>query len=177
MVKKKETFDFFEIDLERLDEEWVNQPKLYHEYSTKLTEAKEEKEWAEVQVEVTDDYRRSVRAKLDLKIRKNPVKFLTSKIKLTETAISNRILIHPAYIKAKERVYEAKKALIKANASVSTYYSAVFALDHRKKALENCVTLFGQDYFASPRAKDGNFQKTVDRSNKQKARRKKKRTD
>jgi hypothetical protein len=175
MSNKKRTFDFFEIDLERLDEEWVNQPVLYHEYSTYLTEAKEAKERAEVQLEVANDDRRLVRAQLDLKIRKDPTKFLGPKTKLTETAITNRILTHKKYIAAQQNVYNAKETLIKAGTEVSTYYTAVFALDHRKTALEKLVSLFGQDYFASPRAKDGNSQKYVDKANKKKARKKRKR--
>lgn len=175
MGKKKKTFDFFEIDLERLDEEWINQPKLYHEYSTKLTEAKEEKERAEVQLEIANDDRRACRARLDLKIRKNPVKYLTAKVKLTETALTNRILIHTTYIKAQDKVYEAKEALIKASTDVSTCYTAVFALDHRKLALQASVTLFCHDYCAEPRAADGDSQRYVDQANKKNARKKKKR--
>ena len=175
MSKKKKAFDFFEIDLERLDEEWLNQPKLYHKHSTLLTKAKEAKERAEVQLEIANDDRRACRARLDLKIRKNPVKFLTAKVKMTETAITNRILNHPAYKKAQQKMYAAKETLIKASTKVSTHYSAVFMLDHRRAALENCVKLFISDYWSEPRSNDGDFQKGVDRINKKKARKKKER--
>ena len=80
MTKKKDSFDFFEIDLDRLDEEWLNQPKLYHEHSTYLTEAKEEKSRCEARLEVANDDRRAVRAKLDLRIRKNPIKINNLKL-------------------------------------------------------------------------------------------------
>jgi hypothetical protein len=71
-------------------------------------------------------------------------------------------------------VYAAKDKLIKANREVSTYYSVVFTLDHRKSALERLVTLHGQNYFSSPQATCADSRTTVDGMKKRAARRKNK---
>lgn len=171
---KKESIDFdiFEIDLSRLDEEWINQPKMYFEYSEELTAAKEEAARCIARLDVANDDRRAVRADLDIRIRKNPDKYLKN-IKPTETAITNRIIIHPKYSKAKRHVYEVNEALIKANKKVSTFYSAVNAINHRKAALERCVSLHGQNYFSKPQAKDEASSNAVNDIKKKAARKKK----
>lgn len=177
-MSKKNTskFDFFEIDINRLDEEWINQPKFYHKYSKMLTNAKEEAERCRARVDIANDDRKAVRAGLSLKIRKKPKKFFGSSDKPTESAITNRIIIHPKYRASQQEVYDANDDVIEANKKVSTCYSAVFTLDHRKAALERLVVLFGQDYFSSPRAKDENSKQFQDETLKREVRRKKKRS-
>lgn len=172
--KEKIEFDFFEIDINRLDEEWINQPKFYYKYSELLTDAKEKVERCKAQLEIANDDRKAVRAKLHLRIRKNPKKYFGTADKPSETAIANRILTHPKYAKSQQKVYKVNEDLIKASKEVSTYYSAVFTLDHRKAALERLVSLHGQNYFSTPQAQDGNSQKAVDQIRKKTARSKKK---
>ena len=155
-------FDFFEIDITRLDEEWINQPKLYFKYSQELTGAKEELERCKAQMEVAQDEIKETKARLDLRIRKNPEKYLGDDSKPTETAIANRILLHPKYAEAKEVIYKLTEELIVANKKVSTFYSAINTLDHRKSALERLVSLHGQNYFSTPRATDENSKEVVE---------------
>jgi hypothetical protein len=173
MKQVKIDFDIFEIDLSRLDEEWINQPKMYFEYSEELTKAKEVASRCMAALDIANDNRKAVRAGLDLKIRKNPDKFLKA-IKLTETALANRVVIHPMYIEAQKVVYKVNDDLITANKNVSTFYSAVNAMDHRKAALERCVSLHGQNYFSRPQAKDSTSSTTVSDIKKKAARKKKK---
>jgi len=167
-MKPDPSFDFFEIDKNRLDEEWINQPKLYFQYSDQLTEAKEDVARLTAQIEIANDDRKAVRAALDLKIRKNPEKFLGKDVKLTESALSNRILIHSKYKEAQQKVYDLNSDLIEANKKVGHLYSAVFTLDHRKAALERLVSLHGQNYFSVPRASDTN--EIAEKAEKKKAR-------
>ncbi len=155
MAKKSQSeieFDFFDIDINRLDEEWIHQPKMYFEYSEELTRAKEELERCKAQLEIAGDELKEVRARLDLRIRKNPKKFFGVEINATEAAVSNRILVHPKYAIAKAKIYQLTEQLILANKKVSTFYSAIHALDHRKSALERLVSLHGQTYFSVPKA-------------------------
>jgi hypothetical protein len=145
---------------------------MYFEYSEQLTEAKEESARCFARVDIANDDRKIARAKLDLKIRKNPDKFLKG-IKLTESAITNRILTHEKYAAAQQAVYKANEDLIKANKAVSTFYSAVNAMDHRKSALERCVSLHGQNYFSTPQAKDKSSRDRTDDMKKRAARKRK----
>ena len=148
-------FDFFEPDKNRLDEEWVNQPKIYYEFSEKLTDAKEEVERCKARLGIAEDDLKVTKAKLSLRIRRNPEKYFGEYTeKLTEAAIENRILVHSLYAKAKAKIYKLNEELIAANRTVSTFYSAVHALDHRKSALERLVSLHGQNYFSTPKPID-----------------------
>ncbi len=167
--------DFYDIDLNRLDDEWINQPKMYFKFSERLTDAKEELERCKGRIEIAGDELKEIKARLSLRIRKNPKKFFGDEGKPTETAIENRILVHPLYAKAKAVIYQLDEKLIAANKKVSTYYSAVHTLDHRKAALERLVSLHGQNYFATPRATDENSREVVDDIEKTSARNKTKR--
>lgn len=126
----------FDIDLYRLDKEWVEQPRLYRIYASKLTKAKKKLRRLEAQLDIVD-------AELDLMIRRNPDKYLS---RVSEKAITNVILLHPRHQKAQGRVHKARHR-------VDVCESWVKLLDHRKKALENEVHLFGMNYFSLPRAK------------------------
>ncbi len=173
-MTKQTKFDFFEIDINRLDEEWINQPKFYYKYAELLTDAKEEVERCKAQLEIANDDRKATRAKLDLMIRKKPKKYFGNNNKPSEAALTNRILVHPKYAEAQQAVYKVNEDLIKANKKVSTYYSAVFTLDHRKAALERLVSLHGQNYFSTPQAKDKNSKEVIDEMERKAARNKNK---
>ena len=136
---KDDEFDFLEPDINQLDKEWVNQPKLFFLWSEKLRKAKKRLERAE------RDFR-LVQSEIDLKIRKNPKKYgLAADAK--EKAIANVILQRPKY-KA------AQKVVFKKQDRVNTLKNVVSSLDHRKKSLEKLVDLYGQQYFATPRASE-----------------------
>ena len=129
--------DFFAIDQGRLDEEWLNQPKTFYRYALKLANAKAELERSKAERDVTA-------AEVDQEIRANPGGYGLGD-KQTEPAIKNAGAVEPRNIKA-------NKAIIKAKHDVDVTQAAVDALDHRKKALENLVHLFGMNYFAQPKA-------------------------
>lgn len=128
--------DLFEIDVENLDEEWMMQPKVFLKYSLKSVDARETFERAKAKLDV-------VKAELDLMIRRDPATFDLEKI--TESAITNTILLQPEYKEAQEEVHAAQHAY-------NVLQATVQALDHRKRALENLVDLHGMQYFAEPQA-------------------------
>ena len=128
--------DFFTIDKNQLDREWVNQPRLYHKYALQLADAKRDLEQAKTAAELAA-------AGADASIRKRPAKYGIDKI--TEPAVKAKAATHPKFI-------EATKALQTAQHRCNVLQAAVNTLDHRKRALENLVDLRLADYFSEPRA-------------------------
>ena len=125
-----------EIDKLRLDEEWVEQPKLYFTWARKHADAL-------LRVDKTKSYLDLVKADLDAAIRNDPAAF--GQVKITEKVVENLILGNEEYQAAAKNVATAKH-------DVAILAAAVEALQHRKRGLECLVTLHGQEYFAGPRA-------------------------
>lgn len=65
--------------------------------------------------------------------------------KATDARVNCAVVADEDYQAALQKMLDYKHAL-------DVYSAVVTALDHKKKALENLVTLFGQDYFSTPRA-------------------------
>lgn len=157
--------DLFEIDLDRLDEAWVQQPKLYHEWSTKLAEAKKDLEQAKARLSL-------VEAELFKSIRKNPSRYGVEKD--TDSAVK-------AAIPMTDKHKTAVKRVISAQYDVNTTDAVVKTLEHRKRSLEGLVSLHGQQYFATPRGNSRELeadmkQKAARRRTKRGPTRKKKRS-
>jgi len=133
---KTDEADFYVLDEHRLDEEWVNQPKLYFEYASKLVEARTEFERAKADKDL-------VWAEVDLAVRANPEKYKLAKT--TESTISSAITLDRCYQKANDNVLDAKHHMDSCQVAVDT-------LDHRKKALENMVHLHAMNYHSTPQA-------------------------
>lgn len=132
-------FKFFEIDEHRLDSEWVRQPAVYYRYAVKLADARTAYEQAKAARDVTV-------AELDREIRTHPEVYGVAKI--TEGVVEKTVLLQPEYQKAIAEVIDAKHQMDMLQAAVDT-------LEHRKRALENLVSLHGQNYFSTPRAPHG----------------------
>ena len=130
--------DFLDMDLNCLDEMWLEQPRLYHKYAKKLATAKQKFEEDKAELELC-------KAELDRDIRSNPSEFSLEKI--TENVVSNTIITQEKYRALQAQMLDTKH-------QVDVLGVAVTTLDHRKRALENLVSLHGQDYFSAPRAKD-----------------------
>ena len=135
--QKTEEFDFFDIDKNILDEEWVNQPKMFFDYASQLADARKDFEEMKAALDVTS-------AELDKAIRESPEEF-DLEGKTTETLIRNTIIQQKDY-------QDAQQDVINTQHKVNILQAAVTALDHRKSALERLVSLHGQNYFASPQA-------------------------
>lgn len=148
VTKKPELeFEFFDIDKTRLDEEWTNQPKIYFEYASKLAKANSIVEQAKAEADV-------VKAEVASKIRNDPKKY-GGKDKLSETQIT-------VIISSDKKYQEALQVIRSKKYKADILSAAVWALDHRKKALENLVYLHGQNYFSTPQAKGENAKLIVE---------------
>ncbi len=123
------------IDHSALDVEWLDQPNLMIRYIRHQANCALTLDKAKERLDV-------LRAELDKKIRAHPEKFDVSK--LTETVVTNTIIIQPEYKDLQEEVLEAKYEFDIARAAVS-------AINARKEALENLVKLHGMSYFAGPK--------------------------
>lgn len=136
-MPKTEEPDFFRIDRDRLDWEWMRQPELYYQHAEKLAAARMAAEQAKTETDL-------VYAEMDAKIRDRPEKY--GILKVTEAAVRAAILVADKY-------QAAVKAHLEAKYNVDILQAAVTTLDHRKRALENLVDLQGRNYFATPIAK------------------------
>lgn len=131
--------DLFHLDPDRLDEEWVAQPSLYHEHALVLAEAREHYERAKAERDL-------VAAELDREVRSDPARFGLDKV--TEAAVQTAVA-------TQKRLAQATNAVITARFETDKAQAVVDALEHRKKALENLVQLRLSDYFAEPRPPKG----------------------
>ena len=122
------------IDEQGLDVEWLKQPRLMARYGKHAAQCKLDMDHAKEDLDV-------VKAQLDRDIRAFPDNYGLSK--LTETIVSNTIIIQPEYKDASDQFLNAKYEYDMAMA-------AVRAVDQKKTALENLVRLHGQQYFAGP---------------------------
>lgn len=145
-----EESDFFAVDQHRLDEEWVRQPKLFHEYAVKLADARAEVDRLKAKRDLAEEQVEYVAAEINSMIRQDPEQFGLPKV--TEDAIKNAVRTHQDYIDAQEKVHKIRQREIEARREVGVLEAAVNALEHKKRSLENLVELFLRDYFSSPRA-------------------------
>lgn len=140
----------FDIDKNLLDEEWVNQPKLYFRWASQLEDAKEELDEAKRNYDVQKTEFDLTKAEVEMSIRNDPDDYGMPKV--TDKSIAAAIIMQPEYKEAQEQLVEAQKTIDLARHRVGILQAAVTALDHKKKALEKLVDLHGQKYFATPRA-------------------------
>jgi len=130
------TDEFFGINQNQLDKEWIDQPRFYFQY-------------AKAHADATDTYERSkatlevVEAELDQKIRSHPEAHGIAKV--TEGAITHVMTLHADYQKAHSAMLDAKH-------DMDVSKAAEWAANARKNALENLVRLHGQQYFSTPQA-------------------------
>lgn len=144
-----------EIDKNRLDEEWVDQPRLFHEHAVAAAEARKRWEQAKARLDIT-------RAEFDIEMRRDPETYDLPKV--TEGVLASAILLQGP-------VKDAMKVVINAREEMGILDAAVIALEHRKKALEKLVELQGRDYYSEPRA-HGDAGKAMEEVEKRAIRRK-----
>ena len=130
--------DFFRIDQNRLDQEWLRQSQLYYEHALLLADAKEALERAKSNRDI-------VAAEEAREIRLRPEHYgLPDKPSIP--MVEGAVLEQGAYQKANEKVIQAQHDAAVAQAAVD-------ALDHRKRALQDLVQLRLANYFSEPRLK------------------------
>lgn len=126
--------DFFEIDPEKLDEQWFRFAREYFDLACQLADARADYERAKARRDV-------VVAELDRDIRADPDTFGVAKI--TEPVVEKTVLLQKKY-------HQADKDVIITKHSVDIMHAAVEAMDAKKKGLENAVQLRLAGYYAEP---------------------------
>ena len=127
---------FLDINPLKLDEEWLEQPKLYFEKAEEAADARRRLDNAKTAYDVA-------KARKDQFIRRNPAKYGLD-AKPTQSAIAAKVDMDPT-------VQEAGQAVVDAKYDADIAQAAVVALDHRKRALTMLVELHQSNYFAEPR--------------------------
>ena len=126
------------ISEDNLDVEWLEQAALAVKWGLYFNELDDEVTRATENVKV-------VYSELTLKINTFPEQYLGDSIKPTDEKVKAAAYAHADHLAAKERWMKALKE--KADAEI-VYKEISYT---RKSALENLVTLHGQNYFAGPR--------------------------
>lgn len=142
----------FDIDKNRLDDEWLNQPKRYFQWAVQLEDARADVDEAKRAFDVAKAEFDEVKAEVELTIRNKPDKFNLPKV--TDKSIAAVLIMQPEYKEAQKELFKTQKAIDIAKHRAGVLQAAVTALDQRKKALEKLVDLHGQKYFATPRASE-----------------------
>lgn len=133
---QKEHLNDLEINRDRLDDEWIGQPRSFYNAARDLADADYAVDTAKSVLDV-------VQADLYKEIRSDPSKYGLEKP--TEASINAVVITDIRYKQALHDLITCKhrKDICKAY---------VQAMDHRKSALERLVSLHGQQYFATPTA-------------------------
>jgi hypothetical protein len=134
-----------QIDLARLDQEWVDQPVLFHEFACLLADARRDEGYAKAELDL-------VKSEMLREIRSNPERFYIDKV--TEGTVEAAVCVSKRY-------QDAKKKVIEAEHWVGHVKAIVDALDHKKKGLESAVYMHNSDYFSAPRVR-GASERTQD---------------
>ena len=135
-----------DIDQHNLEEECLVQPKMYEEHAKALVEAKRMLIEQTARVELAKE-------ELATDIRRHPDKYQA--LKITEAVVAELVPTTERYQKV-SRVWRKRKH------EVEVHQAAVNTLDHRRRTLENLVTLWRSDYYAAPRTRDENSRETME---------------
>lgn len=115
-----------------LDQEWQQQPLRFMEIATQAVESRRDAEQARIARDVQwGDLCRAA--------RECPEKFGIGKV--TEGQITEVVTRHPEMVKAEQ-------AVVAAQYQQQMLDRMVQAMEHKKRALENLVTLYGMAYFS-----------------------------
>lgn len=137
-MPKNDDSEFLHYDEHSLDAEWQRQAPLFHRYAVKLADAKNRYAEAKAEFELQE-------AELSRAVRATPERYGLQKT--TEALIE-------ATVKVQQEYQSALRAMNKARHDVDVVQAAVDALHHKKAALENAVSLWAKNYFATPTLRD-----------------------
>jgi hypothetical protein len=124
------------IDDSALDVEWLGQAELTFKYCKHVANM-------ERAMDKAKEFLDLAKAEVDKDVREHPEKHKLGDIKITEAVVTSAILQSDKYKDAYSDYLDAKFEFGVAR-------GAEKAFQDRKKALENLVMLFGQNYFAGP---------------------------
>jgi len=117
------------INKYKLDEECESQSSLYLYYSEIQAAAKDSESEAE-------DFLAKIKAEVELSFRRDP----PDDVKVTDASIKALVEAHDRVIAAKDKLREAKKNRLRADAVVGS-------LGHRKSMLDNLTVLWSKGYY------------------------------
>lgn len=146
-----------DIDINRLEEEWVGQSKLFSVWSEKLADARKELSEVEADFELTQ-------AELNLEVRDRPQKY-----GLKEEGKGPTVDAVKSAIMSLARYKEGVQLLINVRHKVHLLEGFVKSLDSRKTALGKLVDLHGQQYFSVPKASTPQSRERMDEAAKENA--------
>ena len=131
----------YEVDTDinkfALDDEWVKQANLFKEYSKKANDAYD-------LYNNLKNYYTVKKAEIEMDIRSAKIDI---GCKITENAIS-------AYLDTHQTLIEINNKISKAKYTYDMWKSAVDAMEHKKKSLDNLEKLWLNNYYADDRIKD-----------------------
>lgn len=145
--REKAAKSALEIDLDRLHEEWAAQAPMYKDWADILAEARADLAEAK-------SARDAIEAEIKLDMRRHPEEYELPGSKPTDDTIKSAVLLEPRYKKA-------DSVVINLQYEVETIQGTVTALDHRKKALENEVSLRLANYFSMPSEPRGKREEAI----------------
>lgn len=148
--------DVLKIDEDALDAEWFRQADLMYDASVAVAEARLDLERKKSRLLV-------IYARVEKQVRGVPKKF--GIVKVTEAAVKAEVLSHERYQKALTKVQQCEF-------EVNIRQSLVTALSHKKSALQDLVTLHGQNYFASPHTQNEDAREQMQDARKKRIRKK-----
>lgn len=167
----KDYLNLFDIDITRLEDEWISFPKTYYIHAKRLSDARAIVQEAEAQLEIAKTTRKEIEGTLKLKIQQKPEKYgITGKT--TVQGIEAAMQTQKKYQKYQQLYMLAQDGLNNAWHEVNERQAILNSLDVKKKALENLVKLHGQSYFATPKASTEDGKAYIDGKTKKAVRRK-----
>lgn len=128
-----------QIDENDLENEWIEHPSIVLYYNEAFSDAQYNRDKLKIKLDQTS-------AKLDSAVRKDWAKY-GFESKPTETALRNYILLHPDY--RKDELEHLKSVR-----EVTLLTGVRSSFEHRKKALENIVSLRISGFHSEPRNKE-----------------------
>jgi hypothetical protein len=147
-----EEFNFFDIDMDRLDFEWQRQARLFFKYATRLAAAESNVDAAKADMDLTV-------ATLTARINDDPEnEEFGLPAKPTVNAIRKCVEGHPEYTAARDAHNRAKRV-------AGVLDAAVKAMSHRKAALEGLTTLRMAHYYGGEAAPRGEAAREFTQSN------------
>lgn len=132
-TKGKESI--LDIDLLKLEHEWVHHPRLMEKYSDKAANARLDQKVFKSSLEVYS-------AELYIKIRR---KAESNDVKVTETAIKSLMVMDKG-------LQSRNGQLLELEHRVDILQGMIASIIDRRRALQDLVELHGQQYFSAPRS-------------------------
>lgn len=127
------------IDELQLDKEWLRQPDMYWRWSKRKAEANRTIAHAKNNLA-------AVTAELTREIRTDPASYGLDKV--VDSTVAAALQEQPPIKKATQQVIDAQYR-------ADIIGAAIAALDQRRRALQDLVSLHSQNYFSAPRARPG----------------------